>query len=143
MLDIRGCKSGKLMGMSPTDMRQDGKVLWDTLCLKCGRHRLITARGFNKHVAGGRLACEDCQEIGRPKTRLGLSGASIYSAWQSAVSGGLTSKSSYKRWVLVRNTINSGDWTRLITNKRTMFSGELMSATCSASSGVPICTWCS
>jgi len=23
---------------------------------------------------------------------------------------GLTSKSSYKRWVLARNTINSGDW---------------------------------
>jgi len=87
MLDIRGCKSGKLMGMSPTDMRQDGKVLWDTVCLKCGRHRLITARDFNKHAAGERLACEDCQEVGRPKTRLGLSGAPIYNAWQSAVSG--------------------------------------------------------
>jgi len=80
MLDLRGKKCGKLFAMSPTDKRAGTKILWDTVC-ECGRHRLVSSRVFNKHT---RLACGDCQEIARPKTRDGLSQTAEYAAWKNS-----------------------------------------------------------
>jgi len=80
MLDLRGKKCGKLLAMSPTDKRAGTKILWDCVC-ECGRHRLVSSRVFNKHT---RLACGDCQKIGRPRTRGGLSNTQEYGAWQTS-----------------------------------------------------------
>jgi hypothetical protein len=83
MHDLRGKKSGKLMAVSPTEKRQGSKVIWDCAC-DCGRHRLVPSTKFVRQLITG---CLDCDPLGRPKTRLGLSTTGEYSAWRQACHG--------------------------------------------------------
>ena len=69
--DLRAKKSGKLMAMSPTTKRGGTKILWDCVCV-CGRHRLVTFHKFVRQLITG---CLDCDPLGLPRTRLGLSAA--------------------------------------------------------------------
>ena len=81
--DLRAKKSGKLMAMSPTAKRRGNKVIWDCVCA-CGRHRPVPSNKFVRSLITG---CLDCDPLGRPRTRLGLSATGEYSAWQTARHG--------------------------------------------------------
>lgn len=81
--DLRAKKSGKLMAMSPTEKRRGNKVIWDCVCA-CGRHRLVPSTKFVRQLITG---CLDCDPLGRPRTRLGLSATGEYAAWQTARHG--------------------------------------------------------
>jgi len=83
MYDLRGKQSGKLMAVSPTDKRRGNKIIWDCVCA-CGQHRLVSSAKF---VEGLITGCLDCDPIGRPRTRLGLSDTVEYRAWREARSG--------------------------------------------------------
>ena len=76
-LDLRCKKAGNLMAMSPTDKRIGHKIIWDCVC-RCGRHRLVPSHKFSQKLITG---CRDCDPVGRPKTRLGLSDSPEYQAW--------------------------------------------------------------
>ena len=79
MHDLRGKKSGRLTAISPTEKRRGNKIIWDCACT-CGRHRLVPSGKFARGLITGCLVCDP---LGRPKTRLGLSGTSEYAAWKS------------------------------------------------------------
>ena len=76
-------KSGKLTAVSPTEKRRGNKVMWDCAC-DCGLHRLVPSTKFTRQLITG---CLDCDPLGRPRTRLGLSATGEYSAWQTARHG--------------------------------------------------------
>ena len=83
MYDLRGQKSGKLAAVTPTDRRRGNKIIWDCAC-DCGHHRLVPSTKFVRQLITG---CLDCDPLGRPRTRLGLSASSEYAAWQTARHG--------------------------------------------------------
>jgi hypothetical protein len=78
MYDLRGKQSGKLMAVTPTDKRRGNKIIWDCVCT-CGRRRQVPSTKF---VQGLITGCLDCDPLGRPRTQLGLSQTTEYSAWR-------------------------------------------------------------
>jgi len=71
------------MAMSPTEKRRGNKILWDCVCT-CGRHRLVSSSKFIRGLITG---CRDCDPLGCPRTRLGLSLSTEYQAWTAAKAG--------------------------------------------------------
>jgi hypothetical protein len=70
--------------MSPTDQRAGTRILWDCVCLLCGRHRLVAAQLF---AAGYVRSCEDCANARKGPRKHGMSTSPEYGAWKNAADG--------------------------------------------------------
>jgi hypothetical protein len=80
MLDLRGKKSGNLYALSPTDQRDGSRILWDTVCLKCGRHRLVAAQLFAARYV---RSCQDCSNARKGPRKHGKSNGPEWIVWRA------------------------------------------------------------
>lgn len=89
MVDITGCRSGKLVASQPTNIRRSGQVMWICLC-DCGSTVLV--RGV--HITGGTTKSCGCLRLGnRNGLKHGMSSSKEY-----AMLDGARQRSKRKGW---------------------------------------------
>lgn len=73
-VDITGMRSGKLVAVAPTDMRKNGKIVWECIC-DCGNTTFATSNDIKmKYVC----SC-GCNHV----KKHGMTGTRIYHIWKA------------------------------------------------------------